>query len=170
MRVRLRWISVFALLALVVAAPASAGKPDREVFLNPEGVFPAGIACAGFELSVAVDVEKQTVTTFFDSEGNPVRQLIVGRLIVTITNESTGASLTTRLGDAFHVFLNPDGTVTLTGTGRSLVILFPTDVPAGPATTLYFGRVVIDVDPATGIFTLRDAAGSTVDVCAILAA
>ena len=168
MKFRLWWILGFTMLALLPAAPASAVKPDRQIFLNPEGVIPAGVACAGFDLSVTVDVEKQTITTFFDNQGNPVRQLIVGRLIITGTNVSTGASLTTRLGGAFRVYFNPDGTLTFIGTGQSAVVFFPTDVPAGPSTTLYTGRIVYDVDPATGVATLRDTAGTKVDVCAIL--
>jgi hypothetical protein len=168
MKFRLRWILGFAMLPLLLAAPASAVKPDRQIFLNPEVVLPAGVACSGFDLSVTVDVEKQTITTFFDNEGNPVRQLVVGRLIITGTNESTGASLTTRLGGAFNIYFNPDGTLTFIGTGHSAVVFFPTDVPAGPSTTLYSGRVVFDVDPATGVATLRDTAGTKVDVCAVL--
>ena len=165
---KLRWILVFAMLALLFAAPASAVKPDRQVYGNQEALFPAGLACSGFELSVTIDVDKQTITTFFDNAGNPVRQLIVGRLIITLTNESTGASLTTRLGDAIRIYFNADGTLTFVTTGRTVLVLFPTDFPAGPSTTLYSGRVVFDVDPATGVFTLRDTAGTQVDVCALL--
>lgn len=170
MKLRLWWILGFAMLALLPAAPASAVKPDRQIFLNPEVVLPAGVACSGFALSVTVDLEKQTITTFFDNQGNPVRQLIVGRLIITGTNVSTGASLTRRLGGAFRVYFNPDGTLTNIGTGHSAVVFFPTDVPPGPSTTLYTGRVVFDLNPATNVATLQDTAGNKVDVCALLSA
>ena len=50
-------------------------------------------------------------------------------------------------------------------TGHTVVIMFPTDVPAGPSTTLYTGRVEIDVD-ASGISTIVDEAGRALDICA----
>jgi hypothetical protein len=168
MKLRLWWNLGFAVLALLFPAQATAVKPDRQTFLNPEAVLPAGVACSAFALSVTVNVEKQTITTFFDNKGNPVRQLIVGRLIITLSIKGTGASLTTRLGDAFTIYFNPDGTLTFIGTGRSVVVFFPTDVPAGPSTTLYSGRVVFNIDPATGVSTLGDQAGTKVDVCAVL--
>ena len=52
--------------------------------------------------------------------------------------------------------------------GHLVLIMFPSDVPAGPSTTLYVGRVVFDVDNATGVFTLREARGNATDLCAAL--
>jgi hypothetical protein len=47
-------------------------------------------------------------------------------------------------------------------------IMLATDaVPAGPSTTRYVGRVVVDIDP-TGVFTLREARGTATDLCAAL--
>ena len=48
------------------------------------------------------------------------------------------------------------------------MFLFPTDIPAGPSTTLYVGRVVFDVNPATGVFTLKETRGRATDLCAAL--
>jgi hypothetical protein len=73
-----------------------------------------------------------------------------------------------KLGGAFHIYFNADGTLTFVGTGNSFLSLFPTDIPAGPTSTLYSGRLVFDVDPATGVFTLRDEARNKIDVCAAL--
>ena len=44
---------------------------------------------------------------------------------------------------------------------------FSTDVPAGPSTTLYVGRVVFTVDGA-GVFTLLGTSGKSTDICAVL--
>jgi len=44
----------------------------------------------------------------------------------------------------------------------------PTDIPEGPTTTQYIGRIVYNVDPATGIFTLVSTSGSQRDICAEL--
>lgn len=46
-------------------------------------------------------------------------------------------------------------------------MLFPTDVPAGPSTTLFTGQVAYTIAP-TGIWTLTKVAGTTVDICAEL--
>ena len=55
---------------------------------------------------------------------------------------------------------NPDGTQTFTATGHFGFIIFPTDVPAGPATIVYTGRIVYNVDPTTGVFTLVSESGT----------
>ena len=60
-----------------------------------------------------------------------------------------------------------DGSSTSVLTGHTVVIMFPTDVPAGPSTTLYTGRVVINVD-ASGISTIVDESGRDLDICAAL--
>jgi len=49
-----------------------------------------------------------------------------------------------------------------------VIILFPTDVPAGPSTTLYVGSVVYTVDRASGVFTVKTHSGTTTDICAAL--
>ena len=53
-------------------------------------------------------------------------------------------------------------------TGHNILILFPTDIPAGPSTTLYVGRVVFTVD-ANGVYTLGSTSGRSTDICAALA-
>jgi hypothetical protein len=45
--------------------------------------------------------------------------------------------------------------------------VFPSDVPAGPSTTLYVGRVVYTVD-VNGDFTLVSTRGTATDICAEL--
>ena len=166
-------LGVVAILAvavsLVAATPASAGKPLREPFVNLPVVVPAGVACADFDVGLGVETDNQTVTTFFDTDGNPVRQLITGRLVMSVTNLATGDSLLVRLGGAQHIDFNPSGTLTLVGTGNILLILFPTDVPPGPSTTLHSGRVVVEIDPATGFFNVLGERGSRLDVCQVLA-
>ena len=77
-----------------------------------------------------------------------------------------GATITFHGAGAFTVAEHPDGSVTFTSTGRTLVFLFDTD-PGGPATTLYTGQVVSAVS-ADGTFTVISHSGGTVDVCALL--
>jgi hypothetical protein len=56
---------------------------------------------------------------------------------------------------------------TVDALGYNVIILFPTDFPAGPSTTLYVGRVVYTVD-AAGVFRIQTHSGPTTDICAAL--
>ncbi len=66
-----------------------------------------------------------------------------------------------------YSWFNPDGSYTETLTGHNVLILFPTDVPAGPSTTLYVGSVVFTVDLAA-VFTVQRVSGKATDICAAL--
>ena len=56
---------------------------------------------------------------------------------------------------------------TVTDTGHTVLIFLPSDVPAGPSTTLYLGRVVYTVDKDDKA-TLQEVHGKTTDICAAL--
>jgi hypothetical protein len=160
-------VAILGILAsLALAQAAGADPPTREPFVNVGGTVPAGVACAGFPLTISIDVDRQTATTFFDKDGNPIRQVITGRLILTTTNATTLESRTYRLGGAIHVLFGGDGSITITLTGSSLISLFPNDVPPGPSTTQGSGRAVIRIDE---LFRLVSQTGTVEDVCAALA-
>jgi hypothetical protein len=131
--------------------------------------FPAGIACE-FPLTVDGGADTRSVHEFTDADGNVVRTILAGRgTAVTLTNEDTGATLSLPANGApWRIVNNLDGTRTFTTMGHLVLILFPNDVPAGPTTTLYVGRVVFDVDDTTGVFTLRETRGRATDLCAAL--
>ena len=71
-------------------------------------------------------------------------------------------------GSVSRTTVNPDGILTVAATGHNGLILFPTDLPAGPTTTQYIGRIVYNIDPATGAFTLISTSGQSRDICAEL--
>ena len=157
-----RVVAVAALGSVAVIAtgvePAAAAEPD----------FPAGVACT-FPLDVD-GVDNRKVHEFTDANGNDV-QLITGLAgPVTFTNADTGASLTgPAMGAVWKLVTTPDGrTTTFTATGHFVLILFPTDVPAGPSTTYYVGRVVFTIDNLTGVYTLQETRGRATDLCAAL--
>ena len=107
---------------------------------------------------------------FVDKNGDPVRFLTAGTgQALTFTNFDTGATLSLRSNGAVsQVHVSPDGTTfTFVNTGHNILILFPTDVPAGPSTTLYVGRVVFNSDSA-GNFTFVESSGTQTDICAAL--
>jgi uncharacterized protein RhaS with RHS repeats len=151
-------------LATVFATSAVAAAQDQH-----DLVFPAGVAC---EFGLAVDIGPggpRVDHTFTDAYGNPVRILSTGvGNQLTFTNLSNGATTTTSANGAVtNTVFNADGSQTVTLTGHNILILFPTDVPAGPSTTLYVGRVVFTVD-ANKVTTLTSTSGRATDICATL--
>jgi hypothetical protein len=167
--VRLACAVAVALTALVCSATQSIGaKPP----LPPPQVIdlPAGVACAGFDLRIVIqDIPPTVVREFRDKNGNLVRVLTAGKgNELTFINLLTNEELSLRANGAVsHLVLNPDGTRTETLTGHTVTILFPTDVPAGPSTTLHVGRVVIATDQS-GVSTVQSVSGTSTDICAEL--
>ena len=154
-------LSVVALLAAVSPAAAADATLD----------FPAGVACS-FELRLVISSSDQRVIReFTDKNGNVVRVLSAGKgATLTFTNLSTGASLVVKTnGSNSKRTINADGTETVLATGYNVIILFPSDVPAGPSTTLYVGSVTYTID-TNGVFTITKTSGTTTDICAALTA
>ncbi len=151
------------LLVGALAGPATAAQHDF--------VFPAGIACEGFDLGVDIGapVGASVYREFKDRDGNIVRTLAAGTgNALTFTNLTSGKVLALRSNGAVTMTRpGPDGLVTMTTMGHLVVILFPTDVPAGPTTILHVGRTVVTVD-ALGNFTVESATGRSTDICAAL--
>jgi hypothetical protein len=161
--------AVLTALMLTTAQPASA-----DVL-----ILPAGTACPGFNLGLESTGGNLHTQEFKDKNGNVVRILTAGKgVVLTWTNYGTdpdhpvaGTSVTIRTdGSVTSTRTNPDRTLTVTATGHNGLILFPTDVPAGPTTTQYIGRIVYTIDPGSGVFTLLSTSGSARNICAELAA
>jgi uncharacterized protein RhaS with RHS repeats len=131
--------------------------------------IPAGVACADFSVRVTIEGEQLVTREFVDRNGNLVRILAAGTgPALTLTNLTSGATFTTKSnGSVTRTVFNPDGTQTVTIIGHNLLILFPSDVPAGPSTTLYAGRVAFTID-ANAVFTVLQASGQATDICAAL--
>ena len=106
---------------------------------------------------------------FSDKNGNVVRSLEAGTgSALTFTNVSTGQTFSTMSNGAVsRKTFNLDGSFTETDTGHNVLILFPTDNPAGPSTTLIAGRLVFTVD-VFGVFTVQRVSGRVTDICAAL--
>jgi hypothetical protein len=162
------WAAVLAVasaLAVGTTVPVSAAEADFSI------VLPAGLACA-FDLGVEGTGDKRIMREFTDRNGNLVRTLAAGKgFTLTFTNLSLGSSNSLTLpssGSVQRTTINSDGTSTVVSTGHNVLILFDTDIPAGPSTTLYVGQIVYTVD-ASGVFTLQSTSGTTTDLCALLA-
>lgn len=155
-----------ALLAMGVGTSTARGAEDPDFTFD----LPAGYACADFALRVEGWGGNQHYREFEDHEGNIVRSLSAGTgSALTFTNLSTDATVSFRSnGAVVHQSFEADGTRTNRMTGHNVLIMFPTDVPAGPSTTLYVGQVVFTVD-SDGVYTLQSVRGDSTDVCAALA-
>lgn len=154
--------AVMALVAMAVVEPtASAAEPTTT--LN----YDAGVACP-----FALKVEQSGTAAFkpfTDKNGKIVRSLHAGKGLDTLfTNVETGATLFLKAnGSVTRITSLPDGTAKYELTGHNILILFPSDMPAGPSTTLYVGRVVFTADSLAN-FTVQSAAPNSTDICAAL--
>jgi hypothetical protein len=162
---------MFAACTVAAIQPATAQGPDF--------IVPAGLACPDFNLGVSAVGGNLHTKEFRDKDGNLVRIITAGKGVdLTYSNQGpdpdnpvAGESVTIKTaGSVTNTVPNPDGTLTVTATGHNGLILFPSDVPAGPTTTQYIGRIVYNVDPVTGVFTLLSTSGQQRDICAELAA
>jgi hypothetical protein len=161
----LRFGTVTALVsAAIVAAvqPASAQEPI---------VLPEGQACEDFALQIENPEFPPLRRAFTDRSGNPVRLLAGQSGAITYTNLETGESLAfnargTRLRETTD---RATGLQTLEFSGQVGLILFPSDVPAGPSTTQISGRLVVTFDPETGFTEVLEQRGRQIDICAELA-
>ena len=164
-RSRLACCAAAALCAVLALPSISAAET------TPDIVLPQGLACAGFALGVSSRGGNQVYREFPDRNGTVVRWLSAGKgAVLTFTNMTSLEELAVKTGGSVtHVTINPDGSQTWTSTGQNVVILFPSDVPAGPATTLYLGKVVFRIDPETFFTELLSQSAQQVDICAALA-
>ncbi|SAL07363.1 hypothetical protein AWB81_08041 [Caballeronia arationis] len=155
-------LSVLAFVtALGIASPASADVISYDLA--------AGEGCA-FPLHIDQEGSQPVHREFKDKNGKVVRLLAAGKGVNnTFTNVDNGSVLTLKPsgGSVLHTTVNPDGSTTNVATGYYSLVLFPTDIPAGPSTTLYVGRLVFTVSKV-GVFTLLGSSGKQTDICAAL--
>lgn len=132
--------------------------------------LPAGLACPDFDLRVEITGGVQVNKEFMDKSGNTVRTLSAGKgSALNFINLNTGAALLVKPnGSVSQSRYGADGTQTVQSTGHNVLILFPSDVPAGPSTKQYVGRITYTIDPSSGVFTLRSVSGKSTDICAAL--
>lgn len=169
--VRTRMLRVVTAVAMALGALVGVNgqavadpKPAPQTF---QQIYPAGVACT-FELIVDLVGIPLIPKDTKDKNGNVIRSVIKGKgFALTFTNASTNKKVSF---EATHTetrtVFNPDGTRRVTAKA-TVLILFPTDIPAGPSTTLYEGRIVYD-STATDDFTLLSTKGKSTDICAAL--
>jgi len=170
-------LTAAALPALMLTSelPALASPPEP---VDPIAIdLPADTACPGFALRLQQSEGSLHLKTFTDRNGNRVKAIQAGKgFLLTYTNIGPdsenpvpGKSVSIRSnGSVSKTTYNSDGTQTVSATGHNGLILFPTDVPAGPSTTQYVGRIVYTI-AADQTFTLVSTTGQERNICAELA-
>jgi hypothetical protein len=150
---------VGACFALVSAGPlsASARTPDRvPLELPSELVLPAGDPCP-WEGLVTWPVNREFVTIFYDADGSIDRVMFTGFLSVTIENVENHESVTLKIPGTGVI---DDDVVVYRG--RNVI------APVHGELNLVSGRVVATID-SQGFQHPVEVAGSTTDICALLA-
>lgn len=148
--------------AMVGTGPATAAAHDIEL--------PAGTACADFALGIDVMGDAPTTRVFTDREGNVTRVITAGKgQALTFTNLVSEGSLSLKANGSVNITRpGANGVSTATLMGHNVIIMFPSDTPPGPSTTLYVGRVVYTFDQFNN-FTMLSTTGRSMDICAALA-
>ena len=153
-----------AALVLVSAQAVLAAKPDRDPLeLPPFLEVAAGDACE-FPILVEFLANGGKMLTFFDDEGNAIRQIGTGVLKIRVTNlaDASVAPLELNISGPIHTTLHPDGSATLIFGGRG-ISLFP------PGTfVLTAGRSVVELDAEGEVISVTNM-GFEEDLCVTLA-
>jgi hypothetical protein len=161
---RLTVVFLMTLAALVAAAPSAQAAPPthervpiNDTFTNDQACgFPVQGHATGFMLVIEWVDEDGTTRRF---EGFPQGTL-------TLTNLTTGKSISANTAGSAHITDNPDGSFTAVGTGNWG---FPDDPETGEeGFVLLSGRWVFSIDAQGN--TSFSFVGQKVDLCAELAA
>ena len=143
------------------AKDAPAGPPDWAV------PFDAGLACQ-FALTLEGWEGRLNTRVFTDNDGNQNTVLTGKGHDFRFTNALTGRTAFQKSqGVRQQITTYPDGSLKYTTSGALLLIMFPTDIPAGPSTTYYNGHTVLSIT-ADGVGTLEPPRGHSRDICAEL--
>jgi len=127
------------LTAGLSAGVTAAARPSVEFLPPPDGLLDK---TCGYEILVTFPVQKEYLRTFFDRDGNVVKIIVTGNLVVTFTNTATGASLTSNISGPFHTNVVRESN---TSEGR-----IGGPVPGLPGLNLFAGRIDYDTGSMVG--------------------
>lgn len=148
-------------LGLAIGSTSAASAAEPIIHLE----FPAGVAC---DFALGLDITPNPHRVFREFKDGAIISAGRGDVLL-FTNIDTGKTVSLKDNGSVSMTSspNPDGSSTVQATGHNVIILFPTDVPMGPSTTLYEGRVVYTAT-ATNDFTIISSSGPTRDICSEL--
>jgi hypothetical protein len=150
------------LVALTLMPSASATKPLREVHTQGEAMIRG--QCA-FPVLGRID-GREIITTFTDSDGNPVKGIVVfpGNKL-TLTNLESHTSIRVLGTGSSQVRVNSDGSLTARATGHG--IFFPNPLTGERGIWYLSGKGTAILDEH-GTVTSNSLSGRLVDLCSRL--
>jgi hypothetical protein len=159
---RLILLTVLLGLPLIIASPASATPPTREPLIAED--FTLTDHCS-FNIIVEFVQNNEVATTFYDQDGNVVRQLVTGALKVRLTNEEVPEnSLLFNISGPGEFTPQQDGSTLLVGEGTWInfgIVNLPGQV------LLSNGHFEAVISPE-GEFTMTEIPNNSVDVCGLI--
>src|SRR5512132_54189 len=161
-------VSSLAMLAL--AAPANAEDP-REELPTPEPIVLEGY-CPGFTAVVTYTAFNQYIISTTTASDGTTTLKITGHAQVTVTNQTTGKSVSYNISGPGTIVIYPDGAFSIDAAGPNLLWTLPENsFPGVPTISYTTGHVTVFVDASGQTTSYRLAGGARqTDVCAVLAA
>jgi hypothetical protein len=156
-----------SLAALALAAPARADDP--RVPLTAPNATLSGY-CQGFNVSVEFTRYNQYIIRQSTAPDGTTTLRIAGNAKATVTNLSTGKSVSYNVSGPGTLVIHPDGSFTIDAAGPNLLWTLPENsYPNVPAISYTTGHVTLAVD-ASGKTTSYSLAGGArqTNVCAVL--
>jgi hypothetical protein len=155
---------------ILAAAPAGAAVagPSREFLPLPPQIVLEGV-CPSFDIVADILVNREYAITFTDANGDPVRTITTGSLVVRLTNPENDASEVLNISGPGVTTYHADGSTTLKAHGSWYLFYFPGQLGAGSEGTsfLHTGAItVVTADDGTAVFV--SDAGRTEDICETL--
>lgn len=159
--------SLLAALSLTMAQPSFAATHGEEPSFTVD--LPAGAGCS-FPLRLESSSGKVRTISFTTENGQPGRIISVKTgVVLTYTNLATEESVSIKTSGSVTSAVPIDGVTELrTATGHNGLILFPDDVPNGPTTTQYNGKIVYTFNTQTFFIEVVETSGKATDICAEL--
>jgi hypothetical protein len=166
MRRFVRIILAASCFGVVPAIPASAGAADPRVPIGGSSTFELAGYCT-FPVQVSVTSNEYIIHQSTAPDGTITDQ-ITGNQVYTLTNETSGKSITYQANGPGTLVLYPDGAFSVDASGPNLFYTTPADsYPGVPYISYTTGHVTFAVD-ASGLTTAYSLNGRQTDVCQAL--
>ena len=109
------------LVLLSTSTVSASGKPERIPAPIPQPLVVSG-SCS-FDVDVKVVKNNEYFINFYDANGNLVRQLVGGSLVVTLTNLSNHHSITVNISGPGYATFYADGSFIQRFEGNAAIFL-----------------------------------------------
>lgn len=160
--------AVAVLVTLTSATAATAKAPTREFLPLPDRIVLRNV-CPDFRIVADILVNREYGITFTDANGDPIRTITQGSLVVRLTNPENGESIVLNISGPGELVFHADGSSTQTARGTWFLFFFEGQLGAGMSGTGFVnsGQVVF-VNNADGSATILSQTGKMEDICVML--